>query len=141
MQFTCFCCDFDLVAFSQAPRCTNFLHPGSASDSRTGEVRSTDGDEEVEEQEEGGKQVRQSLGKGNGRLDKEAKEGVRKGLNSKLPSAPPASELALSNLHDVGCRSDQQVCFIMHCHNGLVFCKYTFYFCIICFRQSVLRIG
>ena len=42
MQFTRFCRDFDLVAkyaFSQAPSCTNFLPPGSASDSRTG-VRS-----------------------------------------------------------------------------------------------------
>jgi len=39
MQFTRFCRDFDLVAkyaFSQAPSCTNFLPPGSASDSRTG---------------------------------------------------------------------------------------------------------
>ena len=39
MQFTLFCRDFDLVAkyaFSQAPSCTNFLQPGSASDSRTG---------------------------------------------------------------------------------------------------------
>ena len=39
MQFTRFCRDFDLVAkyaFSHAPSCTNFLPPGSASDSRTG---------------------------------------------------------------------------------------------------------
>ena len=39
MQFTLFCREFDLVskyAFSQAPSCTNFLPPGSASDSRTG---------------------------------------------------------------------------------------------------------
>ena len=41
MQFTRFCRDFDLVAkyaFSQAPSCTNFLPPGSASDSRTGHM-------------------------------------------------------------------------------------------------------
>ena len=39
MQFTLFCRNFDLVAkyaFSQAPSCTNFSQPGSASDSRTG---------------------------------------------------------------------------------------------------------
>ena len=43
MQFTRFCRDFDLVAkyaFSQAPSCTNFLPPGSASDSRTGQCSS-----------------------------------------------------------------------------------------------------
>ena len=39
IQFTPLCRDFDFVAkyaFSQAPSCTNFLPPGSASDSRTG---------------------------------------------------------------------------------------------------------
>ena len=38
MQFTRFCCNFDLVAkyaFSQAPNCTKFSLSGSASDSRT----------------------------------------------------------------------------------------------------------
>ena len=41
MQFTRYCRDSDLVAkyaFFQAPSCTNFLPPGSASDSRTGVI-------------------------------------------------------------------------------------------------------
>ena len=42
MRKTLGCRNFDLVAkyaFSQAPSCTNFTPPGSASDSRTGDRR------------------------------------------------------------------------------------------------------
>ena len=48
-QFTPFCRDFDLVAkyaFSQAPSCTNFSLPGSALDSRTGQLSTKDDDDD-----------------------------------------------------------------------------------------------
>ena len=88
------------------------------------EVGSKDGEEDVEEQEEEDNQIGQSLGKGKGSLNKEVMVGERKGLNKqKMPSAPPASALTSSYLHDVGCRRNQQVCYNVQCY---VFSKCTF---------------
>ena len=86
------------------------------------DVRRRIGEEEVEEEEEDTRLGPPQLGKGKGgvgrkkgrtSLDKEGKEGGRKGRSSlsiTIPPSPAAPALTTSNLYFVGCRNDQQVC-------------------------------
>ena len=120
------------------------------------EVRRRIGEEVVEEEdveeEEKNNHLGQPLEKGKEsaerKKDKKSqnKEGVmmtRSSSSSKMSPCPtsPVYALTTSNLHYVDGRSDQQVCYKRHCHNGSVLNEITFHFHVICFRQSVWRIG
>ena len=86
------------------------------------DVRRRIGEDDVEEEEEDTRLGPPQLGKGKGgvgrkkgrtSLDKEGKEGGRKGRSSlsiTVPPSPAAPALTTSNLYFVGCRNDQQVC-------------------------------
>ena len=117
------------------------------------------GEEDIEEEEEDTRlgpppgKGKGGVGRKKGRtsLEKEVKEGGRKGrssLSSTIPPAPVVPALTSSNLYYVGCRNDQQVCYKVLYPNGLVFSiifllnfLLVTIITIICFRQSVWRIS